>query len=72
MVMAIFRKKEIKNMSEKDMEKNINEFKLELAKEKANIAIGANVTSPGRIKEIKKTIARIETVLSQRRKTSKT
>ena len=65
--MAILRKKEIKNMSEKDMEKNINEFKLELAKEKANIAIGATVTSPGRIREIKKTIARIETVLTQRR-----
>ncbi|MBN2101423.1 MAG: 50S ribosomal protein L29 [Candidatus Aenigmarchaeota archaeon] len=70
--MAILRKKEIKNMSEKDMEKNINEFKLELAKEKANIAIGATVTSPGRIREIRKTIARIETVLTQRRNTSKT
>lgn len=72
MIMAILRKKEIKNMSEKDMEKNINEFKLELAKEKANIAIGATVTSPGRIREIRKTIARIETVLTQRRNTSKT
>jgi len=69
--MAILRKKEIKSMSEKDMEKNVNEFRLELAKEKANIAIGATVTSPGRIREIRKTIARIETVLTQRRNKSK-
>jgi len=60
--MVLIRKKDIRNMSEKDMEKNINEFKLELAKEKANVAIGASVTSPGRIREIKKTIARIGTV----------
>ncbi len=69
--MAILRKKEIKSMSEKDMEKNVNEFRLELAKEKANVAIGATVASPGRIREIRKTIARIETVLTQRRNASK-
>lgn len=64
--MAILKKKEIRNMSEKDMEKNVNEFKLELAKERANIAIGATVTSPGRIRELRKTIARIETVRKEK------
>ena len=64
--MAIIKKKEIKNMSEKDMEKNISEFKLELAKERGSIAIGATVTSPGRIREIRKAIARIETIKRQK------
>lgn len=60
--MAILRTKEIREMNEKDLDKKLNELKLELAKEKANINIGASVTSPGRIKEIKRTIARIETI----------
>jgi large subunit ribosomal protein L29 len=60
--MAILRKKEIKKMSSDELDKKISELKLELAKEKANISIGATVTSPGRIREIKKTIARIETI----------
>ena len=60
--MAILRTKEIREMNERDLDKKLNELQLELAKERANINIGASVSSPGRIKEIKKTIARIKTV----------
>ena len=60
--MAILRMKEIRKMDEKEMEKQLKELRLELSKEKANIHIGASVTSPGRLKEIRKTIARIKTV----------
>ena len=70
-IMAILRKKEIRNMSEKGMEKNINEFSLELAKERGNIAIGATVTSPGRIRELRKVIARIKTIKKERLMKSK-
>ena len=42
------------------------ELKLELSKERANIYIGANVTSPGRINEIRKTISRINTILREK------
>ena len=65
--MAILRIKELREMNEKDLDKKLNELKLELAKEKANINIGASVTSPGRIKEIKRTIARIETIKKEKR-----
>ena len=60
--MAILRPSEIRKMSEKDIKKKKAELRLEIAKERANIRIGATATSPGRIKEIKRTIARINTV----------
>lgn len=60
--MAILRMSELKKMNEKELEKKLRELKLEVAKERANISVGASVTSPGRISEIRKTIARIETL----------
>ncbi|UCD07790.1 MAG: 50S ribosomal protein L29 [Candidatus Aenigmatarchaeota archaeon] len=66
--MAILRSKDIRKLSEKELEKKLDELRLELAKEKANISIGASVTSPGRIREIKKTIARIQTIKKEKPK----
>jgi large subunit ribosomal protein L29 len=63
--MAILRPKEIRKASEKDLNKKLDELRLELAKERANIAIGASVTSPGRLNEIKKTIARVLTIKNE-------
>jgi len=60
--MAVLRAKDIRKLSEKELEKKLDELRLELAKERANISIGASVTSPGRIREIRKTIARIQTI----------
>ncbi len=64
--MAILRVKEIRKSEEKDLNKKLEELKLELSKERANINIGAPVTSPGRVRELRKTIARILTVKNQR------
>lgn len=58
----MMRKKELRKMEKKDIDKRVGELRLEMAKERANIKIGANVTSPGRIKEIRKTIARANTI----------
>jgi large subunit ribosomal protein L29 len=66
--MAILRSKDIRKLSEKELEKKMDELRLELAKEKANISIGASVTSPGRLKEIRKTIARIQTIKKEKPK----
>jgi large subunit ribosomal protein L29 len=60
--MAILRKNEIRKLSEKDIDKKIQELRMELAKERANINIGASATSPGRIRQIRKAIARAETL----------
>ena len=67
MIMAILKIKEIRKMDQKETNKNLRELRLELSKERANINIGANVTSPGRIREIRKTIARILTVREEKK-----
>ena len=54
-------------MNNIDLIKRLNELRLELAKEKGQIAIGGSPSNPGRIREIKKTIARILTELKRRR-----
>lgn len=69
--MAILRSKDIRKLSEKELEKKLDELKLELAKERANISIGASVTSPGRIREIRKTIARVRLIKSEKPKGGK-
>ncbi len=58
--MAILKMKKIREMSEKELDEKLKELKLELMKEKGFSEIGT-VKNPGRIKEIKRTIARILT-----------
>lgn len=69
--MAILRIKEIRKLEEKELNKRTDELKLELSKERANINIGAPVTSPGRVREIRKTVARILTVKNERLRPAK-
>ncbi len=66
--MAILRMKDLRKMDEKELDKNLSELRMELSKEKANVHIGASVTSPGRLKEIRRTIARIKTVKEGKKK----
>ena len=64
--MAIMRKKDIRKLEEKELEKKMNEMRLELAKQRASVKIGATVTSPGRIRELRKTVARGLTIKKER------
>ncbi|MEM5778520.1 MAG: 50S ribosomal protein L29 [Candidatus Aenigmatarchaeota archaeon] len=50
-------------MTKTDLINRLNELRLELAKERGQIAVGGSSSNPGKIKEIKKTIARILTEL---------
>ena len=59
---AILRINEIKDMSDKDLEKKLTDLYLELAKERAQLKIGGSPENPGRIREIRRTIARILTI----------
>jgi large subunit ribosomal protein L29 len=65
--MAILRPKDIRKMDDKELEKHIRDLNLELSKERANIHIGASVSSPGKLKEIRKTLARIKTIKNEKR-----
>ena len=60
--MAILKTRKARKQDKSELDKKVRELRLEVAKEKANIAIGAPVSSPGRMREMKKTIARILTI----------
>ncbi len=64
--MAILRSKEIRKLEDKETDKRLNELRLELAKERGNIRIGGTVTSTGRIREIRRTVARILTIRKEK------
>lgn len=60
--MAIIRKNELKQANEKDLDEKLKSLQEELVKINAQIAMGTLPQNPGRIKEIRKTIARIKTL----------
>ena len=58
--------KELKIMNELDLENKIIELKKELMKINSQIAIGTIPKSPGKVKEMKRTIAKILTLKNQK------
>ena len=58
--------KELKVMNEQDLDSKIIELKKELMKTYSQIAIGTIPKSPGKVKEMKKTIAKILTIKNQK------
>ncbi len=64
--MAILRSEEIRDLSLEELEEKLKELRNELLREKSMIASGGAPENPGRIKEIKRTIARILTIKTQK------
>jgi len=60
--MAIIRNNELTKMEEKTLESKLRELSKELIKINAQIAMGTIPENPGKIKEIRRTIARIKTI----------
>ncbi|MFB6076437.1 MAG: 50S ribosomal protein L29 [Candidatus Aenigmatarchaeota archaeon] len=65
--MVILRPEEIRDMDDEEIKERMDEFKLELSKEGAQVDIGGIPENPGRIKELKRTIARMLTILHERK-----
>lgn len=66
--MAILRSKEIRSMSADDRAKQLKDLKTELLKQRAITATGGAPESPGKIRELRRTIARILTIQNQEEK----
>ena len=60
--MPILRLKEIRGMSAEDREKKVSELRAELARLKTMVRAGGAVENPARIRELRKTIAKILTI----------
>jgi len=60
--MAILRSDEIRDMTPAEREAELDELETELLNERAVQAAGGQPENPGRIKELRRTIARIKTI----------
>ena len=57
--MAIIRVKEARKLSSKEIDSKIEELRKEILKLNSQVSAGATPENPGRIKEIRRTIARL-------------
>jgi large subunit ribosomal protein L29 len=60
--MPIMRLKEIKGMSSEDRSKKLSELRAEMARLRTMVRAGGAVENPARIRELRKTIAKILTI----------
>jgi len=58
----LLRVKEIREMTSEERAKKLNEFRTELLRLKTMVKAGGSVENPARIKELRKSIARILTL----------
>lgn len=65
--MAILRVKEIRSMSREERDRKLAELYAELMRMKTMIKAGGTVEKPSRIREIRRTIARILTINNEER-----
>ncbi|MFB6144641.1 MAG: 50S ribosomal protein L29 [Candidatus Nanohaloarchaea archaeon] len=64
--MAILKMDEIREKSESELMEQMNDLKKEIVEERGQIETGGFAENPGRIKEMRRTIAKIKTVLNER------
>jgi len=60
--LPILRKREIRQLLPEEREKKLAELRTELAKLRTSVKAGGNVENVGRIRELRRTIARIITM----------
>jgi large subunit ribosomal protein L29 len=66
--MAIVKAKEVREMTEDKRAKQLADLKNELLKERAITSTGGAPESPGRIRELRRTIARIITIQKEEKR----
>ncbi|MCL2687669.1 MAG: 50S ribosomal protein L29 [Methanobrevibacter sp.] len=66
--MAILRSREIWEMEIEDIQEKLSELKAELAKNISKSSAAGVNENPGKIRELKRTIARVLTILNQKQK----
>ncbi len=63
--MTILRTKEIRDMSHQDRQKRLGEMQTELIRLRTMIKAGGSIDNPARVRELRKTIARLLTIDSE-------
>jgi large subunit ribosomal protein L29 len=63
---AVIRKKEIRSLSKSELDEKLGQLKAELSRERAAIASSTRAENPGRVRELRRTIARILTITHEK------
>jgi large subunit ribosomal protein L29 len=63
--MAILRAEEVRKMNSDERQDELDKLVMELIRERAVTSAGGAPESPGKIKEIRRTIARIKTIQTE-------
>jgi large subunit ribosomal protein L29 len=58
---------ELRDLSETELEEELRDMQQELMHERGVAAMGGQPPDPGRIKTLRKTVARIKTILNEKR-----
>jgi len=66
--MAILRLKDIRDLSSEKRIEKVTEFRTELARLKTMVEAGGSIDNPTRIRELRKTIARILTIEAEEKR----
>jgi len=66
--MATLRADEIRSMSLDEMLQKLREFRGELARARATAAAGGSLENPARIRELKRAVARILTIIREKQR----
>ena len=65
--MAIFRAKDVRELSDVELQEQMGKIKLELIQHYGKVSAGGSTENPGRIKELRRTVARMMTEQNRRR-----
>jgi large subunit ribosomal protein L29 len=66
--LTILKPDEIRDMSQEEIKLKLQELRGELARERALVSSGGSLDNPGKIKELRRTIARVLTILKETQK----
>jgi large subunit ribosomal protein L29 len=64
--MTALKTKQLREMKIEDLNKKLSELRLELLKEMANVKMRRPIKNPGKIRELKRDIARILTIKKEK------
>ncbi len=64
--MAIIKKSKIQEMTDAELQARLFEFQKELNSERGLLASGGRTSNPGKIRELRRSVARVLTILHER------
>lgn len=65
--MAIIKKGKIREMADAELSTKLFEFQKELNSERGMVATGGRTSNPGKIRELRKSVARVMTIMHERK-----